>query len=197
MGSIAPTYALSIVLLRERPNTGALVAVLVVLGGIVLMAHSTPSPVLPSGTGGDLAAAAAAADDAAVSAARTPRQETWAGAAGLCVAVLSSCIAAVFKVLFKHTIASLAPPQHQLPPLPQPARQRGGGGRSGSSPASTPTAATLHVRTRWQQIATVSRGLYAVAVPPHTAAVTVRVCLRLARGVRVRREIMEPGNMKT
>lgn len=92
MGSIAPVYLLSVLALGERPKRRKQLAVLIVLAGVSLVATSSHGNEA-AGNGGDNNAASQ----------QQPRG--WLGARiGVFVALLSSCIAACFKVLFQRVV---------------------------------------------------------------------------------------------
>ena len=93
MGSIGPTYLLSIALLGERPRAPKQLAVAVVLVGIGLMAADGPPE---GGEGGAVGGA------------------VGSSRAGVAVAVLSSMVAACQKVLFKRLVGEAASPAETL-----------------------------------------------------------------------------------
>ena len=84
MGSVGPTYLLSVALLDEQPSRPKQLAVCLVLGGIALMA-SGPDPSSDTSGGPPIGSRSV----------------------GVALAVVSSVTVAVYKVLFKHIVGDV------------------------------------------------------------------------------------------
>lgn len=102
MGNVGPTYILSVALLGERPGRQKKLGVCLVLFGIALMAvgeqQYAPDPAAVTSSNGNASAAVLSQNGPAGS----------QHGMGVVVAILSSTIFAVYKVLFKRVVGDLS-----------------------------------------------------------------------------------------